>query len=188
MDVYLRPHRQRVVYTNETRTATRTVKVPPLYVEAQMTITISDRVTGARTNRSAIAKIDTGAPISLAHPDLLNDIRPCLLHALPSARLRNEHGDTHHLNLAGTLQIRQPGGSTRAIQCLALNTQEDHHDQLCILGVNEIAELDVDTNYHINSPSWRGPAPMQFRHPDSDPITPFTMPSARHGAVCELSK
>ena len=54
------------------------------------------------------AKLDSCGSVSIAHSNLMNEIKPAGKYNLPSIRLRGIGGKTNLLNKVGILRIKQP--------------------------------------------------------------------------------
>ena len=64
-------------------------------------------------SRCVRAKLDSCGSVSIAHSNLMNEIKPAGKYNLPSIRLRGIGGRTNLLNKVGVLRIKQPQQTLR---------------------------------------------------------------------------
>ena len=88
------------------------------------------------------AKLDSCGSVSIAHSNLMNDIKPAGKYNLPSIRLRGIGGKTNLLNKVGILRIKQP--------------QNRHCDLLCYVFndvIGQTEEIDAPHQHVCNNTS-----------------------------------
>ena len=96
------------------------VRFPSAITEALATATTGNAQSTAKLH-SLIIKIDTGASVSLSHPDYLTDIGDSRLQQLPHMRLNGIEGKTEIMSKVGLLKVAKPSGDIISIKCYAFD-------------------------------------------------------------------
>jgi hypothetical protein len=138
------------------------VKYPSAINEA--TITIYTKVEGVKTSKSGIImKVDSGASVSLAHPDFLTDIKDCKIQGLPPVRLNGIGGNTGIMTKVGILNIIKISGEVLKVKCYAFDTAIGNTTHLCLLSNWAIDHYQIDQAYHAHTSLRIGPQRLRFK-------------------------
>jgi hypothetical protein len=74
-----------------------------------------------KTSRTVKAKVDSCGSVSIAHENLMTEIKPAGKYNLPPIRLRGIGGKTNLLNKIGILSIKQPQENHCNLLCYVFN-------------------------------------------------------------------
>ena len=137
------------------------VKFPSAIAEALLNIKTTPN--GIRSNlNNVLVKIDTGASVSLAHPDYLTGIKDCRLQGLAPVRLNGIGGRTNIISKVGMLNIIRSDGEITKIKCYAFDVQIGDTTHLCLLSNWAIDHFRIDLVYHTHTSLRHGPQRLRF--------------------------
>ena len=144
--------------TTEHNKVTFGVKFPSAITEAIISIKTT---TGALIN-DIIVKVDSGASVSLAHPEYLTDIKHCKLHGLSPVRLNGIGGKTEIMTQVGILNIITRNNKPVQIKCYAFNAAIGDTTRLCLLSNWAIDHYRINQPYHARTSLRVGPQKLRF--------------------------
>ena len=95
------------------------------------------------------AKLDSCGSVSLAHTNLLKDIRPVSQHHLPKVRLLGIGGKTNFLTKAGVLNIQKPNKRTCRILCYVFDEVLGNTKEMLLISLSAIVESKINILHHM---------------------------------------
>lgn len=132
------------------------VRFPSAISEAIIKVALRDKDKRAATT-DAILKVDSGASVSLAHPDLLTDVGNCTKANLPPVILSGIGGKTETMTKVGTLTIIKTTGQKIKIKCYAFDQVICDSEHLCLVSNWAIDHYHIDLQFHNFTSLRHGP-------------------------------
>jgi hypothetical protein len=113
-------------------------------------------------------KVDTGASVSLAHPDYLTDIKDCRFLGMHPVRLNGIGGNTGTMYKVGILNIIPQAGASpqenlaTKIKCYSFDSPIGDTTHLALISTYIIDKIRVDQRYHTYTSLRKGPQPLRL--------------------------
>ena len=95
------------------------------------------------------AKLDSCGSVSIAHSNLMNEIKPAGKYNLPSIRLRGIGGKTNLLNKVGILRIKQPENRHCDLLCYVFNEVIGQTEEMLLISMSAIIQAKINILYHM---------------------------------------
>ncbi len=97
-----------------------------------------------RYTRTIKAKLDSCGSVSIAHENLMNEIKPEGKYQLPPIRLREIGGRTNLLNKVGILRIKQPQDKHCDLLCYVFNEVIGQTEEMLLISMSAIIEAKIN--------------------------------------------
>jgi hypothetical protein len=137
------------------------VNFPSAISEAIITIsTLSKK--GRVDTKDIILKVDSGASVSLAHPEFLTNVGNCITQGMAPVRLSGIGGKTEAIDKVGTLTIIKSTGERIKLKCYAFNDEVGDSLRLCLVSNWAIDHHRIDQHYHSYTSLRIGPQRVRF--------------------------
>ena len=134
------------------------MRFPSAISEAIATISTPNATGGIGTNtQSILLKVDSGASVSLAHPDHLSHIQDCAVHNLQPVRFSGIGGKTEVLRKVGLLTIHKNATESIAIKCYAFDVSIGETTKLDLLSSWAIDHYKIEQRHHTYTSLRIGP-------------------------------
>ena len=137
------------------------VNFPSAISEAIVTISTLSKLNRVDT-RDVIVKVDSGASVSLAHPDFLTEISNCTTQGMAPVRLSGIGGKTEVMSKVGTLTMIKSTGERIKLKCYAFNKGVGDSLRLCLVSNWAIDQHKIDQHYHSYTSVRKGPQRLRF--------------------------
>ena len=137
------------------------VKYPNAIAEAIIKVKSIDKGI-IRNIEGIIIKVDSGASVSLAHPQYLTGITNCKTYDMAPVRLNGIGGKTDIMDEVGILNIIRSNSTTLKIKCYAFAPTIGRTKRLCLLSNWAIDHYKIDQPYHAHTSLRIGPQPLRF--------------------------
>ena len=95
------------------------------------------------------AKLDSCGSVSIAHSNLMNDIKPAGKYNLPSIRLRGIGGKTNLLSKVGILRIKQPQNRHCDLLCYVFNDVIGQTEEMLLISMSAIIQAKINILHHM---------------------------------------
>ena len=100
--------------------------------------------------RTVKAKLDSCGSVSIAHENLMIEIKPARKYNLPPIRLRGIGGKTNLLNKIGILRIKQPQDNHCDLLCYVFNEViEQTEEMLLLISMSAIIQAKINILHHM---------------------------------------
>ena len=103
-----------------------------------------------RYTRTIKAKLDSCGSVSIAHENLMNEIKPAGKYQLPPIRLRGIGGRTNLLNKVGILRIKQPQDKHCDLLCYVFNEAIGQTEEMLLISMSAIIEARINILHHMS--------------------------------------
>jgi hypothetical protein len=99
--------------------------------------------------RTVKAKLDSCGSVSIAHENLMTQIKPAGKYNLPPIRLRGIGGRTNLLDKIGTLRIRQPHDNHCDLLCYVFNEAIGQTEEMLLISMSAIIQAKINILHHM---------------------------------------
>ena len=100
--------------------------------------------------RAIKAKLDSCGSVSIAHENLMNEIKPAEKYQLPPIRLRGIGGRTNLLNKVGILRIKQPQDKHCDLLCYVFNEAIGQTEEMLLISMSAIIQAKINILHHMS--------------------------------------
>jgi hypothetical protein len=106
--------------------------------------------TGAHHTRVVKAKLDSCGSVSIAHSNLMNEIKPAGKYNPPSIRLRGIGGKTNLLSKVGVLRIKQPQNKHCDLLCYVFNEAIGQTEEMLLITMSALLYAKINILHHMS--------------------------------------
>ena len=124
---------------------------------ARVNLEIKDK--GQRTVK---AKLDSCGSVSIAHENLMIEIKPAGKYKLPPIRLRGIGGKTNLLNKIGILRIKQPQDNHCDLLCYVFNEVIGQTEEMLLISMSAIIKAKINILHHMGKSNQEVCDDLQF--------------------------
>ncbi len=103
-----------------------------------------------RSTRAVKAKLDSCGSVSIAHENLMNEIKPAGKYQLPPIRLRRIGGRTNLLNKVGILRIKQPQDKHCDLLRYVFNEVIGQTEEMQPISMSAIIQAKINILHHMS--------------------------------------
>ncbi len=111
-------------------------------------VNLEIRKNGTHT-RTVKAKLDSCGSVSIAHENLMSEIKPAKEYKLPSIRLRGIGGKTNLLNKVGILRMKQPEDKYCDLLCYVFNEVIGQTEEMLLISMSAIIHSKINILHHM---------------------------------------
>ena len=112
--------------------------------------------------RTVKAKLDSCGSVSIAHENLMTQIKPAGKYNLPPIRLRGIGGRTNLLDKIGTLRIRQPHDNHCDLLCYVFNEAIGQTEEMLLISMSAIIQAKINILHHMGKSNQEECDDLQF--------------------------
>ena len=95
------------------------------------------------------AKLDSCGSVSIAHSNLMNEIKPAGKYNLPPIRLRGIGGKTNLLNKVGRLRIKQTQNKHCDLLCYVFDEAIGQTEEMLLISMSAIIHARINILHHM---------------------------------------
>ena len=115
-----------------------------------------------KTSRTVKAKLDSCGSVSIAHENLMSEIKPAGKYNLPPIRLRGIGGKTNLLNKIGILKIKQPQENHCNLLCYVFNEVIGQTEEMLLISMSAIIQAKINILHHMGKSNKEECDELQF--------------------------
>ena len=108
------------------------------------------------------AKLDSCGSVSIAHSNLMNEIKPAGKYNLPSIRLRGIGGKTNLLNKVGRLRIKQTQIKHCDLLCYVFDEAIGQTEEMLLISMSAIIHSKINILHHMGKSNREECDDLQF--------------------------
>ena len=112
--------------------------------------------------RTVKAKLDSCGSVSIAHENLMIQIKPAGKYNLPPIRLRGIGGKTNLLNKIGILRIKQPQDNHCDLLCYVFNEVIGQTEEMLLISMSAIIQAKINILHHMGKSNQEECDDLQF--------------------------